>query len=92
MLVAFGAETRQAGRIPLVLLINNRGYADHLDRAVVPELQENRIPFISTYEIAPPTNVSNFLADGHFTHEANGRIARRTLDMILKLCAEAEKK
>ena len=78
ILAAFADEVRKDGKLPLVLLIHDPDYRDHLYQAVKSTL-EKQIPFVSTRAIVPTTNPRNFLPDSHFTPEANRLIARAVL-------------
>jgi hypothetical protein len=79
-IVASFAETaRRDGKLPLVLLLEGRGYAGHLDRVLRATIDEHAIPCVDTGAICPATDGRNFLPDGHFTPEANGKIARAIL-------------
>jgi hypothetical protein len=85
VVAAFAADARRDGKRPVVLLLENMGYRDHLERILEPVLDRDQIAFLSTHPIAPDTDVRNFVADGHFTPEANARIARALLDVIRAL-------
>ena len=76
VLAEFAADVRARGQVPIVVLIENRGFDDHLDSALHPFLQAEGIPTLSTHEVAPPSDLSNFIEDGHFTDEINLRIAQ----------------
>jgi len=79
----FCATAVEDGRLPILLLLNNRGYDDHLYRLLEPMLREENLPYVSTHDICPSTDVGNLAADGaHFNHEANRRVARAVLDLI----------
>lgn len=78
----FAATARRDGRLPIVLLIHNRGFDDHLYRLLAETLEAGAIPYISTHTICPATNPHNFLSDGHFTHEANLQFARALYALI----------
>ncbi len=78
----FVAQVRADGKLPVVLLINDLGYADHLFQALLPVIQETGVDFVSTHEIAPATDLSNFIRDGHFTPENDRRIGEALADRI----------
>lgn len=82
MVQKFAATARKDGRLPIVLLLNDRGYQDHLFQVLQPILEANDIPYVSTHTIAPATDASNFLGDGHFTEAANQDIAQEVLNII----------
>jgi hypothetical protein len=50
---AFAASARRDGKLPVILLIQDQGYRDHLYRALKPLLSEDNIPFVSTPTICP---------------------------------------
>ncbi len=75
LLVEFGREVRADGRIPFVVLFEDRGYAGSLVDALGTTLAANAIPYVSSGTAAPASDLGNFVADGHFTAAANGRIA-----------------
>lgn len=78
----FAATARRDGKRPIALLIEDRGYRDHLHRALEPILSRDSIPSLSTHTICPDTDSRNFVPDGHFTHEANARIGKTLLELI----------
>ncbi len=82
MVSSFASTTRQDRNLPVVLLIQDRGYRDHLYMAVQETLEQDAIPSVSTHSIVPNTDPKNFIADGHFTPEANRKIAQAVLEKI----------
>jgi hypothetical protein len=78
----FAATARSDGKWPIVLLISDRGYEDHLFQALSPTLEGASIPYLSTHNIAPATDIRNFVGDGHFTESANKLIAKAVLKLI----------
>lgn len=78
----FAATAKSDRKLPIVLLINDRGYDDHLFKALQPTLESTSIPYISTHSIVPPSNLSNFVSDGHFTKNGNKKIAEVMLKLI----------
>ncbi len=79
----FAQTARADGRLPILLLVNDQGYGDHLFRALEPVLKQTSVPYVSTHSIAPADDLGNFVADGHFTSAANKRIAKE-LDQVIK--------
>jgi hypothetical protein len=75
MVSDFAATARQDGKFPIVVVLNDKGYEDHLIQVLLPRLGQEAIPYVSTHAIAPASNLSNFVGDGHFTQSANQRIA-----------------
>ena len=82
ILERFAAQVREDGKRPVVLLFNDRGYADDLYRALAPTLDAHDIPYVSTHTMAPASNLANFIADGHFTPENDVLFARAFLDLL----------
>jgi hypothetical protein len=78
----FAATARSDGKFPIVLLISDRGYEDHLFQALSATLEGASIPYISTHNIAAATDIRNFVAEGHFTESANKLIAKAVLKLI----------
>jgi hypothetical protein len=82
MVKAFARSVRGDGRLPVVLLLHTRGYADHLYAVLADDLATDDIPYVSTHTICPASDSTNYVADGHFTPEANGRIAQALADVL----------
>ncbi|MBD0344374.1 MAG: hypothetical protein ICV63_05980 [Coleofasciculus sp. Co-bin14] len=82
MVSDFAVTAKRDGKLPIVLVINDRGYDDHLFRALKPTLEKDSIPYVSTHSIAPATDVRNFIGDGHFVESANKSIAEAVLKLI----------
>ncbi|QLE58465.1 hypothetical protein [Nostoc sp. TCL26-01] len=80
----FASSATQDGKMPIVLLINDRGYEDHLYQALAPTLESQKIPYISTHSLVSVSDSSNFVPDGHFTKSANQKIAQAMLQSINK--------
>jgi len=82
IVAAFAADARRDGKMPVILMLQDQGFRDHLDRALGPVLRRDRIPHLSTHAICPDTDTRNFLPDGHFTAEGNRKIAEALLDLL----------
>lgn len=81
------ARVRAEGRTPVMVLIEDRGYEGHLEAVLRDTLEADRVPFVSTRTDAPAGDLGNFIQDGHFSPEADARIARRViakLDEVLR--------
>ena len=52
--------------VPIVLVFNDRGFSDHLFQIFEKTFAEHDIPYLSTHESAPASDLSNFIPDGHF--------------------------
>jgi hypothetical protein len=79
---SFAGTARRDGKLPLIVLFQDRDYKDQLYRALRQTLDEKSIPFVSTHSICPTTIPKFFLSDSHFTKEANRMIARVVLDTV----------
>lgn len=84
----FASSVRADGKLPVLLLLQDQGYADHLYRALLPVIEETGVDFVSTHEIAPASDLSNFVRDGHFTPENDRRIGRALGRTILERLAK----
>jgi hypothetical protein len=82
IITEFNNTARLDGRLPIVLLLNDRKYEDHLFKILEETLKKEQIPYVSTHNIVPGTNLNNFMGDGHFTKEANAKIAPEVLKII----------
>jgi hypothetical protein len=82
LLADFAESARADGRLPIVLLIADRGYDDYLDRALAPGLTAHGIAFVSSHEIAPANDSRSFLADGHFRPDLDQRLGTAFLDTL----------
>ena len=72
----FARVARSSGQVPVIVLHNDRGYADHLYLALKDRLDATGVLTISTHDIVPAADLGNFLADGHFTEAADLQTAR----------------
>lgn len=82
MMVDFADRARRAGKRPVILLFEDRGYEDAFRRAVVPTLRAHDIPFVLSSDVAQNGNPANFEADGHFTAAIDARIAAAALPLV----------
>lgn len=83
LVAEFARIARADGQIPVVYLIQGRdpGDADLLG-ITGSVLQDQRIPYLATQDLADPRNPANFAPDGHFIQsmdEAFGAAFRRLL-------------
>lgn len=88
----FAATARRDGKLPITLLIEDRGYGDHVERILEPVLKRDAIPFLSTHSICPDTDPRNFIADGHFAPAANARIGQALREVIRRGLDESRSK
>ena len=82
MIKEFTITAKLDGKVPIILLLNDRKYGDHLFKILQVTLEKENIPYVSTHNIVPANNLKNFLGDGHFTKEANSKIASEVLKII----------
>jgi hypothetical protein len=82
MVRQFVRTAREDKRLPIILLIHDRGYRDHLYQMLGPMMEAERIPYLSTHRLAPDTELANFQSDGHFSDDANRRLAQALRDTI----------
>jgi hypothetical protein len=78
----FAMEARSLGIIPVIFIVNNQGYADHLFRALLPALNADKVPYLSSHTIVPSDDPRAFLPDSHFTEEYDDRLATALIGVI----------
>jgi len=79
----FAKQVRDDGKLPIVMLFNNRGYHDHLSKVLASTLQEHQIPTMNSHEIAPSDNPKNIASDAfHFSRAVNEKFAHKILAII----------
>ncbi len=83
---------REDGRIPLVVLFEDSRYEGHLEEVFTETLRAEGIAFVSSRAAAPASNVRNFIGDGHFSAEANRRIAEDLIAELDRVLAAAPAK
>lgn len=72
------------GAVPVIILINDRGYANSLDPIFGPYLKEHNIGLISTSDYINSKDLSNFQPDGHFSPKNDRLLAKALLRLIKK--------
>jgi hypothetical protein len=83
ILLQFASTARAQGKLPIVILFQDRGTGtDSLYRLVGPALEEGGVPFVSSHGIAPVNDPRNFIPDGHVTPAVDRLIAQQTLEAI----------
>lgn len=82
ILASFVRDCRAEGTLPVVLLIEDREYLDHLSRAVGPDLDRLGVIWIASHQWVDPGNPADALPGRHFSQEANRRIALELLRRI----------
>jgi hypothetical protein len=73
---------REDGTLPVVVLLEDAGYSDHLSRALGPELDRLGVAWMGTHALADPGNPVNVKSDGHFILEVNERLAAALLARV----------
>ncbi|WP_306752827.1 hypothetical protein [Paracoccus actinidiae] len=72
MVAEFSRIAREDGQVPVVYLIQGRDPGDaNVLKLVRPVLQDHRIPYLATEDLADPRNPANYVADGHFKAPVN---------------------
>jgi hypothetical protein len=71
----FATQVRSDGMLPVVYIVNNLGYSDNLFRALLPALNADKVPYLSSHTIVPPDDPRGYLPDSHFTDEFDDRLA-----------------
>ncbi len=79
---SFAREVRHDGRLPVVVLIEDQGYDNHLSLILEPILEELKIPYISTHRICDPNEPQHFKPDRHFKKPCNTKIAQALSALI----------
>jgi len=85
LLLELGRTAAADGRLPIVLLFDDRGYPGHLDAALARTLDEAHIAYVSSDAIAPASDLNNFIPNGHFTPQIDERMARLFLERVYQL-------
>jgi len=80
-----GRTAAADGRVPIVLLFDDRGYPGHLHAALARTLDEAHIAYVSSHTVAPASDLNNFVPNGHFTPEVDERITRLFLERVYQL-------
>jgi hypothetical protein len=83
LLAEFAETARGDGKLAYVVLFNDRGYDDHLFRALGPRLSRRGIDHFSTHEVAPPSQVQVFLGDGHYLPHIDRALAAAFREQLL---------
>ena len=90
LVASFARGCREDGTLPVVLLLEDAGYSDHLSRALGPGLDRLGVAWMGTHELADPGNPVNLKADGHFVPSVNQRLAQALLARIRAELEEAD--
>jgi len=55
--------------VPVIFIVNNLGYSDHLFRVLKPSLDADKVRYLSPHSIVSPNDPRGYLPDSHFTDE-----------------------
>jgi hypothetical protein len=80
----FAAQARSQGIIPIIFIVNNLGYSDNLFRALLPALNADAVPYLSSHTIVSPDDPRGYLPDSHFTDEFDDRLAAALVGIVEK--------
>lgn len=83
LVVDWAKKVREDGRLPIIYVINDLGFDDHLYQVLGQTLKDNGIAYVSTHTYAPTDVLSNFQTDGHFVHAVD-EITAQKFDAIFK--------
>jgi hypothetical protein len=84
LVIDFTRRVRAAGGRPVILLFEDRGYDGVLRRTIVPTLTAHHVPYVLSADIAPATDASIFLPDGHFLPSIDRKIAEALRPIIVR--------
>jgi hypothetical protein len=73
-----------SGKRPIVLLIHDRGSGKALFSLLNEVMTLAGIEYLSTHEIAKPSDPRNFISDGHLTKEANLKVAKALQKLLVQ--------
>jgi hypothetical protein len=78
----FAASARSDGKLPLVLLLDTRGYSSQLHDVLGDLIARDDIPYVSTNDICKASDATNYISDGHFTAAANQKLGQAVADLL----------
>ena len=78
----FAIQARSDGMLPVIFLVNNLGYSDHLFKALSPILYADNVPYLSSHTIVAPNDPRGYLPDSHFTDEVDNKLAKALVELI----------
>jgi hypothetical protein len=78
----FAINAREHGIIPVLFLVNDLGYSDHLFQALNPAILADNVPCLSSHLIIPPNDPRGYLPDSRFTIEGDNKLARALEDIV----------
>jgi hypothetical protein len=80
----FARAARKRGIKPVIYIVNNFGYSDHLYQALKETLDAEGIGYLNSAAIIPPADPRGYLPDSHFTIEGDEKLAKAIRDIFLK--------
>lgn len=84
IIAQFAAKARLQGLVPVIYIVNSRGYGDQMFNALVDTLEKHGIPYVSSHLVVDPNDPRNYLPDSHFT-DANDQKIANALDRVLNI-------
>lgn len=78
----FALEARRRGQIPVIYIVNNRGYGDVMYQALRDTLDRYDIAYLNSDAVVSSRDPRNYLPDNHFT-DANDESLARALEQII---------
>ena len=79
---SFAKLARESGKRPIVVLFEEYGYGGVLMPLLRDTLAHDRIEYVYSGDIVPANDLRNYVSDGHFSPEANAKIATALLKLI----------
>ena len=68
--------------IPIIYIVNNLGFSDQLYRALLPTLEADNIPYLSSHTVASPNDPRKYVPNSHFTDAVDDEMARALVNVI----------
>jgi hypothetical protein len=82
LIASFAKLARASGKRPIVVLFEEYGYDGVLMPLLSDALARDHIEYVYSGNIVPANDLRNYASDGHFSPEANVRIATALLKLI----------
>lgn len=82
MIHEFAAQARIDKMVPVIFIVNNLGYSDHLFQALRPALEADSVPYLSSHNFVSPDDPRGYLPDSHFTDEVDDKLARVLINLM----------
>jgi hypothetical protein len=90
LVASFVWGCRADGTLPVVLLLEDAGYSDHLSKSLGSQLDSLGVVWLATHELADSGNPMNLKGDGHFKVEVNERLAAELLARVRRGLTSAQ--